>query len=74
MAYNFPEELLGTQKVIKAASLTLSGRNLFTWVPSSNKWTDPEFSNGTGNAQGVTTTTSNPPSTRIMGATLNLTF
>ena len=74
LAYNFPESLLGTQKVVKAASLTLSGRNLFTWVPSSNKWTDPEFSNGTGNAQGVTTTTSNPPSTRIMGVTLNLTF
>ena len=74
LAYNFPEEILRNQKVVKAASLTLSGRNLFTWVPSSNLWVDPEFSNGTGNAQGVSTTTDNPPSTRIMGLTLNLTF
>jgi TonB-linked SusC/RagA family outer membrane protein len=74
LSYTFPEKLLATQNVFKAASVTFSGRNLFLWKSSSNKWTDPEQSNTTGNAQGVTTTTGNPPSTRIMGITLNLTF
>lgn len=73
LSYNFPESIISTQKVFKAASVTFSGRNLFLWTPKSNEYTDPEFSTGTGNAQGVNTTANTPP-TRIMGLTFNFTF
>jgi len=66
--------LLGKLKVIQAASLTLSGRNLLMFRPKDNIWTDPEFSNaGVDNAVGLTNIFQTPP-TRIFGATLNVTF
>ncbi len=64
---------------VKGASITLSGRNLFMWVPKSNQWTDPEFQGGngnaayTGNATGRSTAFNFPP-TRVFGATLALRF
>jgi hypothetical protein len=41
------------------------------FVPKTNEFTDPEFSNTTDNAQGVTNVNSLPP-TRIFGASLNI--
>ncbi|MDF2193356.1 SusC/RagA family TonB-linked outer membrane protein [Paraflavitalea sp. CAU 1676] len=73
LSYEVPASLLERTKVIKSAVVTLSGRNLLMWVPKSNIYTDPEFSNTTGNAQGVNNTYNTPP-TRILGASLNLTF
>lgn len=73
LSYELPASLLQHTRFVKAAVITLSGRNLFTWVPASNIYTDPEFSNTTGNAQGVNTTFNTPP-TRIFGASINLTF
>jgi hypothetical protein len=70
--YSFPKTLFDG-KSIKGASFSITGRNLFTWIPSTNQWTDPEFSNTTGNAQGVSTRDNNPP-TRIIGASLTLQF
>lgn len=72
LTYNFPTSLF-TGKGVKGASFTVTGRNLITWLPSSNQWTDPEFSNTTGNAIGVNDLNNNPP-TRIFGANLTLTF
>lgn len=73
ITYELPESILNKTRVVKGASFTISGRNLITWVPGSNVFTDPEFSNTTGNAQGVNNTFNTPP-TRIYGASLNLTF
>ena len=73
LTYSVPSELLGQQKLFKAASVTFSGRNLLVVVPKSNLYTDPEFGNTTGNATGVNTTSQTPPS-RLMGITINLTF
>lgn len=72
LTYTFPSELFG-KKGIKGASIAFTGRNLFTWLPKSNQWTDPEFSNTTGNAQGVNGRDNNPP-TRIFGANVTLNF
>jgi len=44
-----------------------------TWLPKTNQWTDPEFSNTTGNAQGVNDLNNTPP-TRIFGANVTLQF
>ncbi len=73
LGYTFPENLFNKSKTIKGASFTITGRNLFTWLPSTNEWTDPEFSNTTGNAQGVNDRGNTPP-TRLFGANLTLQF
>ena len=74
LTYQFSKSLLQHAKVVQAASLSLSGRNLFMFRPKDNFWTDPEFSTaGTGNAVGTTDYYQLPPS-RIYGATLNVTF
>jgi len=72
LSYNIPAKWLGFAKnAIKGANFTVSGRNLFMFLPKTNEWTDPEFSNTTGNAQGVSGLDNTPP-TRIFGASLNI--
>lgn len=73
--YALPSALLTKTGFIKGASLNLYGRNLFTWVPKENQWTDPEFSftNSTSNAIGINTINQTPP-TRFYGASLSATF
>ncbi len=74
ISYNIPARWFGfTKNAIKGASFTVSGRNLFMFLPKTNEWTDPEFSNTLGNAQGVSGLDNTPP-TRIFGASLNLNF
>jgi TonB-linked SusC/RagA family outer membrane protein len=73
LVYTFPKSTFSDSKVIKGATVSFSGRNLFMWLPSTNEWTDPEFSNTTNNAQGVNTIGNNPPS-RIFGANITLNF
>jgi TonB-linked SusC/RagA family outer membrane protein len=73
LTYEIPSRLLGRTKFIKGASIGLTGRNLKTWLPDSNQWTDPEFNTTTGNAAGVNNNSILPP-TRQMGFNVNLTF
>lgn len=75
LSYEFPAKLF-KGNTLRGCTVSLTGRNLLTWLPKSNQWTDPEFSsNGnsayTGNAQGRSTGYNMPP-TRIFGA--NVTF
>jgi len=72
LTYTFPSTLF-SKKGLKGASISFTGRNLFTWLPKTNEWTDPEFSNTTGNAQGVNDRDNTPP-TRIFGANVTLQF
>lgn len=75
LTYSVPSKVFNkfTRNAIKGATITLTGRNLITWLPSTNQWTDPEFSNTTGNAQGVNDRNNTPP-TRIFGANVTLNF
>lgn len=73
ITWELPAKLVAKTKIVKKAVLGAVGRNLFTWLPKTNQWTDPEFSNTTGNVQGVNTIDNIPP-TRIFGGTLTLTF
>lgn len=73
LVYDVPQKIFNKTKAIKAISVTLTGRNLVTFLPKSNVYTDPEFANTTGNALGVNTTFNTPP-TRIFGAAVNVTF
>ncbi len=74
LSYDLPISVLGFSRgVIKGASVALTGRNLFTWVPSSNEWTDPEFSTTSGNATGINNSNILPPN-RLYGFNVVLTF
>jgi TonB-linked SusC/RagA family outer membrane protein len=67
LSYNLPTKWLGfTKNAIKGVNVALTGRNLFMFLPKTNEWTDPEFSNTTGNAQGISGLDNIPP-TRIFG-------
>ncbi|MEO6287115.1 MAG: SusC/RagA family TonB-linked outer membrane protein [Dyadobacter sp.] len=75
LGYDLPSSILAKTKFIKGASVSVQGRNLFIWVPKSNLYTDPEYSqNGAdSNAVGFTNLGQTPPA-RYFGGTLSLTF
>jgi TonB-linked SusC/RagA family outer membrane protein len=73
IAFNFPKSWLSDIKYIKAAAISVSGRNLLMFTPKTNVFTDPEFSNDTGNGVGTTSLNQLPP-TRIISTTLSVTF
>ncbi|HEY6978894.1 MAG TPA: SusC/RagA family TonB-linked outer membrane protein [Chitinophagaceae bacterium] len=73
ISYNFPQNWVAPAKIVKNASLSVSGRNLIMLRPSTNKWTDPEFNEDNGNDVGRTSEGQAPP-TRIFSATLSVTF
>jgi len=72
LIYTLPSSLF-SKTTVKGVSVAITGRNLLTWLPSTNEWTDPEFSNTTGNAQGVNGRNNTPP-TRIFGANVTVQF
>ncbi|GGB22521.1 SusC/RagA family TonB-linked outer membrane protein [Puia dinghuensis] len=73
ISYDIPKTIFAATRIIQKAQLIVSGRNLIMIRPSTNKWTDPEFNEGTGNDVGRTGEAQAPP-TRIFSATLSLTF
>jgi TonB-linked SusC/RagA family outer membrane protein len=73
ISYDIPESVFSKTKVIKKASITVSGRNLLRWVPGTNVWSDPEFSVDSGNGVGRASILETPP-TRIFGVSFNATF
>lgn len=74
IAYELPSKMLGKSKIIKRASVALVGRNLLTFIPKSNQWTDPEFNyTSLGNTFGISNVFSTPPS-RLYGGSITLTF
>jgi len=60
-------------KYVKGASFSLTGRNLFMWVPKTNFWGDPELSTDNSNAIGYQSI-NNVPGQRTFGGKLDLTF
>ena len=75
LSYAIPATLLTKAGFIKGVAVNVYGRNLYTWVPKENQWTDPEFSfgNSSSNAVGINTVNQTPP-TKFYGASLNATF
>ena len=73
LIYNVPNSLMGRTKYIKSATVGVTARNIFTFLPESNQWTDPEFNTGTGNALGVNNTNQLPPN-RLYGFNVVLVF
>lgn len=75
LRYDFPTAWLSATKVIKGASISVQGRNLFIWVPKTNLYADPEYSAAgvDSNAIGFSSIGLTPPA-RYIGGTLSLTF
>lgn len=73
LSYRLPKQILDRIKGIKAATVSVQGRNLLLITPKSNEYTDPDYSANDNNAIGVSTTAQTPP-TRYFGATISLTF
>jgi TonB-linked SusC/RagA family outer membrane protein len=74
IAYELPFKWIGEKQIIKRVVVSFVGRNLWTILPDSNQWTDPEFNyTTTNNTFGINSTFSTPPA-RTFGASLNMTF
>jgi len=60
---------------VSKLSIGLVARNILTWLPEENRFSDPEFDNsiGVGNAIGIGGYTQAPP-TRSFGLNLNIEF
>jgi len=73
LRFDFPAKWYAGAKVFQDISLTVAGRNLATFRPKTNIWTDPEFNDNTSNAVGTNTVNQIPP-TRIISFTLAVRF
>jgi TonB-linked SusC/RagA family outer membrane protein len=73
LTYDLPTSVMSKIRAIKGISLTIWGRNLKTWLPADNWYTDPEFANTSGNATGINTSLNTPP-TKQLGGTIKLVF
>lgn len=74
LQWELPSNILSKTKFINAASVGFVGRNLFTFVPEGNIYTDPEFAVGTNNGSiGLNSTLQTPP-TRTYGFNVSITF
>jgi TonB-linked SusC/RagA family outer membrane protein len=75
ISYDLPSSIVNKTKVVKAATFSVQGRNLFIWLPKSNLYTDPEYSDAGNDSNGIGLTgmSTSPPS-RYYGFSLSLTF
>jgi len=73
LSYALPASVVSNIGFIKGLSLNVYGRNVFTWVPKENIYTDPEFSFSNSNAIGINTNLQTPP-TKFYGATISATL
>ncbi|SEA27167.1 SusC/RagA family TonB-linked outer membrane protein [Bizionia paragorgiae] len=72
LRYDMPSKYLDNAFISKL-SIALIGRNLITWLPEENRFSDPEFNNSAGNGIGLGGYFQSPP-TRSFGVNLNLEF
>jgi TonB-linked SusC/RagA family outer membrane protein len=73
--YDVPAGFLSnyTGSFVKGIKAGFVGRNLWTFLPDSNVYGDPEANNGTGNAVGYSPASAIPP-TRSYGFNVTVTF
>ena len=74
ISYDLPASLIRKIKFVKGINVGAFGRNLLTWRPKENIWTDPEFNDNLANNDGGTTSVNQTPPTKFYGLNLNLTF
>lgn len=70
--YELPANLL-TKTPLQKVTIGFIGRNLLTWLPAENRFSDPEFNNNNDNRIGVGGYFQSPP-TKSYGFSLNVEF
>lgn len=70
--YELPANLL-TKTPLKKVTVGFIGRNLLTWLPAENRFSDPEFNNESDNRIGIGGYRQSPP-TKSYGFSLNVEF
>jgi hypothetical protein len=70
--YELPKSLI-SKTPLQKVSISFIGRNLLTWLPEENRFSDPEFNNESNNEIGVGGYFQSPP-TRSFGFNLNVEF
>jgi len=75
LAYDVPSSLLNKTKYIRGITISAQGRNLLMWLSKDNYYTDPEFSAGgaDNNGIGLNSIDQAPPS-RYYGGTITVKF
>jgi TonB-linked SusC/RagA family outer membrane protein len=73
LSYDLPKSLTNRLKVVRGITLSAFARNLVTWLPKDNWYTDPELSNSNGNGQGINNSFNTPP-VRQYGGSVKFVF
>jgi len=75
LAYDFPSSLLQKTKYIKGVTISAQGRNLLMWLSKDNYYTDPEFSAGGADSNGIgLNSIDQAPPSRYYGGTITVKF
>ncbi len=74
LSYSIPQSWLSKVKVIKSASISLEGRNLFIWLPKDNLYTDPDYSDSGSSSNGIGLTGYQTPPSRYYGFNVSVNF
>jgi hypothetical protein len=74
LTYNLSPKIAQATKVIKSASISAVGRNLLIWVPKTNLYTDPDYSDAGTNSNGIGLTGYQPPPSRYFGGNISINF
>ena len=74
LTYSLSPKIAKATKVIKSASISAVGRNLLIWVPKTNLYTDPDYSDAGSTSNGIGLTGYQPPPSRYFGGNISINF
>ncbi len=73
LSFNLNQFVKNT-KFIKGLTFSLTGRNLFMFLPKSNQWGDPQLDGAASNSNGTGIQNLQLPSSRVFGGNVQVTF
>jgi hypothetical protein len=74
LTYSLSPKIAAATKVIKSATISAVGRNLLIWLPKTNLYTDPDYSDAGSTANGIGLTGYQPPPSRYFGGNISINF
>jgi len=74
LSYEIPGSAIGKSNVLKGINVSVQARNLLLLMARDNYYTDPEFSDGGNDTNGIGLTGLTSPPSRFYGATVRFRF
>ncbi|HSB94384.1 MAG TPA: SusC/RagA family TonB-linked outer membrane protein [Flavitalea sp.] len=74
LSYEIPGSAIGKSNVLKGINVSVQARNLLLLMARDNYYTDPEFSDGGNDTNGIGLTGLTSPPSRFYGATVKFRF